>query len=72
MHYQPCAEAEQAPTSTQTAHEVKLLEEKLSEAIAEKEVVAQRCHELDMQVQCPSLPVCVLDVTCRFAGHSAA
>ena len=51
QHYQPCNEEDATTGSEQIAQEIKVLEDKLSEAIADKEELAQRCHELDMQVR---------------------
>ena len=51
-HYQPCADEGEmgAVVSQEVAQEIKVLEEKLADAVADKEELAQRCHELDMQV----------------------
>ena len=51
QHYQPCSEEEVSGGSQELAQEVKALEERLADAVADKDELAQRCHELDMQVQ---------------------
>ncbi|XP_078485464.1 protein Hook homolog 3 isoform X2 [Ciona intestinalis] len=48
-HNQPCSEDDSA-NSDEMTQQIKLIETKLNDAIAEKDEMAQRCHELDMQV----------------------
>ena len=47
--YQPCTNEERTKGGV-VSQEVKVLEEKLADAVADKEELTQRCHELDMQV----------------------
>ena len=49
QHYQPCGEEEEG--NQELVQAVKVLEERLADAVADKEELAQRCHELDMQVR---------------------
>jgi len=50
QHYQPCSEEEEGTGNQELVQAVKVLEERLADAVADKEELAQRCHELDMQV----------------------
>jgi len=50
-HYQPCgSDGELVEADNGVDEQMKALQEKLADAIAEREEMAQRCHELDMQV----------------------
>ena len=49
-HEETCMNEVQMGVSKEVAQEVKVLEEKLADAVADKEELTQRCHELGMQV----------------------
>nr|CAB3254082.1 protein Hook homolog 3 [Phallusia mammillata] len=54
QHYRPCSDTVdgEAPATVDSdmSQQLKVLEERLADAVAEREEMAQRCHDLDMQV----------------------
>lgn len=54
QHYRPRSESVDGETppavDSDLTKQLKVLEERLADAVAEREEMAQRCHDLDMQV----------------------